>query len=64
MVISLVAVDAYQLICLSHLESDHINPYDFSSRVNVVIVPEFIAQGILISSYKSKLAWSESSFLG
>ncbi|CAJ1910132.1 unnamed protein product [Sphenostylis stenocarpa] len=32
---------------LSDLEADFINPYDASSRINYIIVPEFIGQGLL-----------------
>uniref|UniRef100_A0A1D1XFY9 Protein cornichon 1 n=1 Tax=Anthurium amnicola TaxID=1678845 RepID=A0A1D1XFY9_9ARAE len=45
--IALIALTAYQLICLSDLEFDYINPFDSSSRINAVVVPEFIVQGIL-----------------
>ncbi|KAH0458349.1 hypothetical protein IEQ34_013664 [Dendrobium chrysotoxum] len=50
-IIALIAVDAYQLICLSDLECDYINPYDSSSRINAVVVPEFIVQGFLSSLF-------------
>lgn len=46
-VIGLIALAAYQLISLSDLEFDYINPYDSSSRINAVIVPEFVVQGVL-----------------
>jgi protein cornichon len=36
-----------QVMCLADLEFDYINPYDTASRVNKVMVPEFILQGIL-----------------
>ncbi|RXI06894.1 hypothetical protein DVH24_026030 [Malus domestica] len=36
-----------QLVCLVDLEYDYINPYDSSSRINSVILPEFIVQGVL-----------------
>ncbi|TKY62576.1 cornichon-like 1 [Spatholobus suberectus] len=37
----------YQVLTLSDLEADFINPYDASSRINYFIVPEFIGQGLL-----------------
>ncbi|ONK81830.1 uncharacterized protein A4U43_C01F33300 [Asparagus officinalis] len=46
-VIGLVALTAYQLICLSDLEYDYINPYDSSARINAVVIPEFVVQGAL-----------------
>ncbi|KAG8382358.1 hypothetical protein BUALT_Bualt05G0069000 [Buddleja alternifolia] len=36
-----------QLICLADLEFDYINPYDSASRINSVVLPEFISQGVL-----------------
>ncbi|WKA05552.1 hypothetical protein VitviT2T_023514 [Vitis vinifera] len=35
------------LMCLADLEFDYMNPYDSSSRINRVILPEFIIQGVL-----------------
>ncbi|KAK8944401.1 hypothetical protein KSP39_PZI008550 [Platanthera zijinensis] len=32
---------------LADLEFDYINPYDSSSRINAVILPEFVLQGAL-----------------
>ncbi|KAK8957327.1 hypothetical protein KSP39_PZI000072 [Platanthera zijinensis] len=40
---------------------DYINPYDFSSRINAVIVPEFIAQGILSGLFL--LTWQLIPFI-
>ncbi|KAG0467942.1 hypothetical protein HPP92_017270 [Vanilla planifolia] len=60
-IIALVAVDAYQLICLSDLESDYINPYDCSARINGVVIPEFILQGILSGLFL--LTWQLIPFL-
>ncbi|KAJ4804153.1 Cornichon family protein [Rhynchospora pubera] len=34
-------------MCLADLEFDYINPYDTASRINKVMIPEFILQGIL-----------------
>ncbi|XP_061373701.1 protein cornichon homolog 1-like [Gastrolobium bilobum] len=36
----------YQVLILSDLEADFINPYDASSRMNYFVVPEFIGQGL------------------
>uniref|UniRef100_A0A5B7AHP5 Uncharacterized protein n=1 Tax=Davidia involucrata TaxID=16924 RepID=A0A5B7AHP5_DAVIN len=37
----------YQLMCLADLEFDYINPYDSASRINQVVLPEFVTQGTL-----------------
>ncbi|CAI9103766.1 OLC1v1002312C3 [Oldenlandia corymbosa var. corymbosa] len=34
-------------MCLADLEFDYINPYDSASRINKVVLPEFITQGVL-----------------
>ncbi|KAJ3679716.1 hypothetical protein LUZ60_017727 [Juncus effusus] len=60
-VISLIGLTAYQLICLSDLESDYINPFDSSSRINAVVVPEFVVQALLCASFL--LTWHWFSFL-
>jgi len=36
-----------QLMCLADLEFDYINPFDSSSRINKVVMPEFILQALL-----------------
>ncbi|KAK8599065.1 hypothetical protein V6N13_077005 [Hibiscus sabdariffa] len=38
-------------MCLADLEFDYINPYDSSSRINKVVLPEFILQGLLCVFY-------------
>jgi len=46
-VIALLGFVVYQLICLSDLEFDYINPYDSTSRINRLVIPEFMIQGVL-----------------
>ncbi|XP_062091680.1 protein cornichon homolog 4 [Humulus lupulus] len=46
-IIALLILIIYQLMCLADLEFDYVNPYDSSTRVNSVILPEFITQGVL-----------------
>ncbi|KAK9143690.1 hypothetical protein Scep_006321 [Stephania cephalantha] len=46
-IIALLALVVYQLMCLADLEFDYINPYDSASRINKVVLPEFITQGLL-----------------
>ncbi|KAL1187667.1 cornichon-like protein 4 [Cardamine amara subsp. amara] len=49
--ITLVGLIVYQLISLADLEFDYINPYDSASRINSVVLPEFILQGVLCVFY-------------
>ncbi|XP_068643266.1 protein cornichon homolog 2-like [Aristolochia californica] len=56
-VIALLALTVYQLICLSDLEFDYINPYDSSARINTVVIPEFIVQGALSTIYLLTWHW-------
>ena len=48
---NLTVKNLLQLMCLADLEFDYINPYDSSSRINRVILPEFITQGVLCLFY-------------
>ncbi|KAL3533866.1 hypothetical protein ACH5RR_007387 [Cinchona calisaya] len=41
----LIALNFYQIISLSDLESDHLNPYKASSRINSVVIPEYLLHG-------------------
>ncbi|KAG7036092.1 Protein cornichon-like 4, partial [Cucurbita argyrosperma subsp. argyrosperma] len=50
-IIALLILVVFQLMCLADLEFDYINPYDSSSRINKVVVPEFITQGVLALDY-------------
>ncbi|CAA0820563.1 Protein cornichon homolog 4 [Striga hermonthica] len=45
--IILLVMVVFQLMCLADLEFDYINPYDSASRINKVVLPEFITQGVL-----------------
>ncbi|KAL2320820.1 hypothetical protein Fmac_029789 [Flemingia macrophylla] len=45
--VAFLASAFYQVLVLSDLEADFVNPYDASSRINYFIVPEFIGQGLL-----------------
>ncbi|KAJ0672450.1 hypothetical protein HanOQP8_Chr13g0497451 [Helianthus annuus] len=46
-----------QLICLADLEFDYLNPYDSASRINKVILPEYITQGVLCLLYLMTGHW-------
>lgn len=45
--IALLVMIVFQLMCLADLEFDYINPYDSASRINKVVLPEFITEGVL-----------------
>ncbi|CAI9297768.1 unnamed protein product [Lactuca saligna] len=44
--IALIAANLYQIVCLTDLEADYMNPYDSSSRINAVVIPEILIHGI------------------
>ncbi|KAK3036140.1 hypothetical protein RJ639_031721 [Escallonia herrerae] len=46
-----------QLMCLADLELDYINPYDTASRINHVVLPEFVTQGILCALHLISGHW-------
>ncbi|CAN4075964.1 unnamed protein product [Withania somnifera] len=50
-VIAILVMLIFQLISLTDLEFDYINPYDTASRINKVVLPEFITQGVLCFLY-------------
>ncbi|GAB4843820.1 hypothetical protein Ancab_013782 [Ancistrocladus abbreviatus] len=43
--IALLVLLIYQIICLSDLEADYMNPYESSANINRVVIPEFILEG-------------------
>lgn len=49
-------------MCLADLEFDYINPYDSASRINKVILPEFITEGVLCFLYLVTGHWIMSLF--
>ncbi|XP_021894054.1 protein cornichon homolog 1 isoform X2 [Carica papaya] len=55
--LALLASTFYQLICLTDLEADFMNPFETSSRVNGLIIPEFILQGVLSGLYLVTWHW-------
>ncbi|KAL1830869.1 hypothetical protein DCAR_0100818 [Daucus carota subsp. sativus] len=60
--IGLLIIVVYQLMCLADLEFDYINPYDSASRINLVILPEFITEGVLCFLYLVTGHWIMSLF--
>ncbi|CAI8589205.1 unnamed protein product [Vicia faba] len=51
LLVALLVLITYQLMCLADLEFDYINPYDFASRINSVVLVEFVLQGVLCCFY-------------
>ncbi|XP_039050664.1 protein cornichon homolog 4-like [Hibiscus syriacus] len=49
--IALILIIPLQLMCLDDLEFDYINPYDYSSRVKILVLLEFMGEGILCLFY-------------
>ncbi|KAI4348738.1 hypothetical protein L6164_009424 [Bauhinia variegata] len=49
--IALLASTFYQVLILTDLEADYVNPYEAASRINYYVVPEFIAQGLLCALF-------------
>jgi putative copper export protein len=60
--LTLLIVFCLQLMCLADLEFDYINPYDFSSRINAVVFPEFVIQAVLTFFYLVTGHWIMSLF--
>ncbi|KAL2650673.1 hypothetical protein R1flu_018801 [Riccia fluitans] len=50
-VAGLLGIVVYQLMCLSDLEFDYINPFDSASSINKFVLPEFILHGALCTLY-------------
>ncbi|XP_071720232.1 protein cornichon homolog 1-like [Rutidosis leptorrhynchoides] len=44
--VSLIASNLYQIVCLTDLEADYLNPYESSARINKVIIPEMVVHGV------------------
>lgn len=55
--IAVIALNLYQLLTLSDLEDDYINPYDSASRLNAVIVPEFVLHAVLCALFLLTWHW-------
>ncbi|XP_071690807.1 protein cornichon homolog 4-like [Rutidosis leptorrhynchoides] len=49
--IAILVIVIYQLVCFADLEFDYINPYDSAYRINNMVLPEFITQGVLCALY-------------
>lgn len=62
--IGLLGLVIYQLMSLADLEFDYVNPYDAASRINRVILPEFIIQGSLCLLYLLTGHWGMALLSG
>ncbi|XP_020877743.1 protein cornichon homolog 5 isoform X1 [Arabidopsis lyrata subsp. lyrata] len=49
--VTLLIIVIYQLTCLADLEFDRRNPYDASTKINRMVLPEFGLQGLLCLYY-------------
>ncbi|CAL1356927.1 unnamed protein product [Linum trigynum] len=49
--IAVISIIGYELMCLTDLEFDYINPYDSARRINMVVLPEYITQAVLCLSF-------------
>ncbi|KAI6702654.1 hypothetical protein NL676_011790 [Syzygium grande] len=45
------------IVCLTDLEIDYINQYDAANRINKVVLPEFVSQGVLCFFYLVTGCW-------
>ncbi|KAL6181941.1 hypothetical protein ACLB2K_048588 [Fragaria x ananassa] len=64
LLIALLALVVFQLMCLADLEFDYINPYDSSARINRVVMPEYIIEGVLGAIYLVTGHWIMALFTG
>ncbi|KAI9080750.1 hypothetical protein K1719_037263 [Acacia pycnantha] len=55
--IALVASTFYQILILTDLEADYVNPHEASSRINYLVVPEFIGQATLCALFLLTRHW-------
>ncbi|KAG2683368.1 hypothetical protein I3843_10G028500 [Carya illinoinensis] len=55
--LALMASTFYQLVILTDLEADYINIYDTASRINRIVIPEFIVQGVLCAVFLITWHW-------
>lgn len=49
--VALLVLNFYQLLVLTDLEADYLNIYDSSSRINTLVIPEFLVQGVFCSLF-------------
>ncbi|CAN1188852.1 Protein cornichon homolog 4 [Linum perenne] len=55
--VALICILGFQLMCLSDLEFDYVNPYDSARRINLVVLPEYITQAALSLSFLLTSHW-------
>mmetsp|Transcript_1658 Transcript_1658/g.3752 ORF Transcript_1658/g.3752 Transcript_1658/m.3752 type:complete len:162 (+) Transcript_1658:178-663(+) len=55
---ALLGMNMYMVICLSDLANDFINPHDSSSRINKLVVPEFVIHAVQTGLFVGVGSWS------
>ncbi|RAL51810.1 unnamed protein product [Cuscuta campestris] len=55
--ISLLCMNLYQIVCLSDLEADYLNPYESASRINNLVLKEFLLHGVFSISLLVTRHW-------
>lgn len=55
--IGLLVILIYQIICLSDLEADYMNPYESSENINAMVIPEFLLQGAFCAFFLFSAHW-------
>ncbi|KAJ8900196.1 hypothetical protein K2173_024836 [Erythroxylum novogranatense] len=51
LLMAVIGIVGFQLLNLSDLETDYINPYDSANQINSVVLPEYVIQGLLCMSF-------------
>ncbi|CAN0921433.1 Protein cornichon homolog 4 [Linum grandiflorum] len=49
--VALICIISFELMSLSDLEFDYVNPYDSARRINLVVLPEYITHAALSLSF-------------
>ncbi|BFG38193.1 hypothetical protein CerSpe_244660 [Prunus speciosa] len=55
--LALFASSLYQYVMLTDLEADYINPYELSSRINQLVVPEFVVHIVFCALFLLTQHW-------
>ncbi|KAJ8748925.1 hypothetical protein K2173_013361 [Erythroxylum novogranatense] len=51
LLMAVMGIVGFQLMNLTDLETDYINPYDSANQINAVVLPEYIILGLLCMSF-------------
>ncbi|KAK9921779.1 hypothetical protein M0R45_030275 [Rubus argutus] len=55
--IALFSSSLYQYVMLMDLEADYINPFELSTRINQLVVPEFVVHGVFCALFLAARRW-------